>query len=129
MCGIESINKDLFAFCLQEMMRDQGILQGKIIRPMRIVNPEQDEYCGLVQVREEDDPSMVTYPYGITSLADKRDFLQKGDIVKFNVAIVKSSGSHRAVNIAALRKYVRARVDSVKGQVQYYIVSDIFFVS
>ncbi|XP_071115411.1 cold shock domain-containing protein E1-like isoform X1 [Haliotis cracherodii] len=108
----------------EEMMRDQGILQGKIIRPMRIVNPEQDEYCGLVQVREEDDPSMVTYPYGITSLADKRDFLQKGDIVKFNVAIVKSSGSHRAVNIAALRKYVRARVDSVKGQfgfIQYEV--------
>lgn len=35
------------------MLWDRGILQGKIIRPMRIVDPEQDEYCGLVQVGDE----------------------------------------------------------------------------
>ena len=65
----------------------------------------------------EDDPNAETYCYGITSLADKRDFLQTGDIVKFNVAMVKATGQKRATNIAAVRKYVRARVDSVKGQV------------
>lgn len=35
---------------VQELVDDIGILQGKIVRPMRIVNPEQEEYCGLIQV-------------------------------------------------------------------------------
>ena len=64
-----------------------------------------------------DDPQNETYPYGITSLADKRDFLQRGDIVKFQVAVVKSTGQLRATKIAAIRKFQRARVDLVKGQV------------
>lgn len=59
------------------------------------------------------------YPYGITSLADKRDFLQKGDVVKFQIATVKSTGKKRAVCVAAMRSYVRAKVDSVKGLVSY----------
>ena len=64
----------------------------------------------------------LSYPYGITSLADKRDFLQKGDIVKFQVAVIKSSGKKRATNIAAKRKYVRAKVDLVKGQVSVAVL-------
>ena len=59
------------------------------------------------------------YPYGITSLADKRDFLQKGDIVNFQVTKVKGNGVLRATNLAAQRKYIRAKVDSVKGQVHF----------
>jgi cold shock CspA family protein len=93
-----------------------GLLDGKVIRCMRIINPEQDEYPGLVQLGLDDDPDMETYTYGITSLADKRDFLQKGDIVKFQVAVVKSTGQMRATKIAAVRKFQRAKVDSVKGQ-------------
>lgn len=93
-----------------------GVLDGKIIRCMRIVNPEQDEYPGLVQIGDDDDPHKETYPYGITSLADKRDFLQKGDVVKFQVSVVKTSGQLRATRIAAVRKCQRAKVDSVKGQ-------------
>ena len=92
-----------------------GLVDGKVIRCMRIINPDQDEYPGQVQVGFED--ASETYPYGITSLADKRDFLQKGDIVKFQVALVKASGKKRATNVAAVRKFVKARVDSVKGQV------------
>ena len=86
---------------------------------MRIINPDQDEYPGLVQVGVEDSqsPPPESYPYGITSLADKRDFLQKGDIVKFQIALVKGTNKKRATNVAAVRKYVKARVDSVKGQV------------
>jgi hypothetical protein len=34
----------------KELVDDIGILQGKIVRPMRIVNPEQEEYCGLIQI-------------------------------------------------------------------------------
>ena len=64
-----------------------------------------------------DDQRGDIYQYGITSLADKRDFLQKGDIVKFQVAKVKSTNKKRAMCIAAVRKYIRATVDSVKGQV------------
>ena len=94
----------------------KGHFDGKIIRCMRIVNPEQDEYPGLVQVGVEDEPGAITYEYGITSLADKRDFLQKGDIVKFQVSVVKGTGKKRAVNVAAMRKYIRAKVDSIKGQ-------------
>ena len=61
----------------------------------------------------------MTYTYGITSLADKHDFLQQGDIVKFQIATVRSTGQKRATRIAAVRKYIRANVDSVKGQVKY----------
>ncbi|KAK2146556.1 hypothetical protein LSH36_600g01076 [Paralvinella palmiformis] len=95
-----------------------GVLDGKIIRCMRIINPDQDEYPGLVQVGKEEDEDISTkqvYPYGITSLSDKKDFLQKGDIVKFQIAVMKDSGKTRATNIAAVRKYIHAKVDSIKG--------------
>ncbi|XP_014783652.1 cold shock domain-containing protein E1 [Octopus bimaculoides] len=98
----------------EEIIWEKGTLQGKIIRPLRIVNPEQDEYSGLVQVGLDEDEEEV-YQYGITSLADKRDFLQKGDVVKFQIASVKATGKKRAVCVAAMRSYVRAKVDSVKG--------------
>lgn len=102
----------------EEIVREKGIIQGRIIRPMRIVNPEQEEYSGLVQATDEEGKDLPDkpYPYGITSLADKRDFLQKDDVVKFQVAKTKDDDTLRAVNIAALRKFIRAKVDSVKGQ-------------
>ncbi|XP_059172190.1 cold shock domain-containing protein E1-like [Physella acuta] len=100
-----------------ETVREKGTLQGRIIRPMRIVNTEQEEYCGLVQAMDDDGNDIdEPYPYGITSLADKRDFLQKDDVVRFQVARTKKDGSLRAINIGALRKFIRAKVDSVKGQ-------------
>ncbi|KAK7108802.1 cold shock domain-containing protein E1-like [Littorina saxatilis] len=102
----------------EEILYTKGTVQGRIIRPMRIVDPEQDEYCGLVQagIELEEGETPETYPYGITSLADKRDFLQKGDIVNFQVTKVKGTGVLRATALAAQRKYIRAKVDSVKGQ-------------
>lgn len=92
------------------------VLDGIIIRCMRIVDPGQEEYPGIVQEGSEESSEMISYTYGITSLADKRDFLQKGDLVKFSVATIKSTGETRATDIAALRKVIRSRVDSVKGQ-------------
>lgn len=71
-----------------------------------------------VFLSEESDAK--TYPYGITSLTDKRDFLQKGDIVKFQIAMARN-GEDRAVNIAAVRKYIRARVESVKDKVGFTV--------
>lgn len=93
-----------------------GSLDGKIVRCMRIINPDQDDYPGIVQVGVEEEGPVETYPYGITSLADKKDFLQKGDIVKFNLCVTRNGNKKRATNIAAVRKYVRAKVDSIKGQ-------------
>lgn len=103
---------------VEEIVRDKGTIQGRIIRPMRIVNTDQEEYSGLVQPTDEEgkDLSDAPYPYGITSLADKRDFLQKDDVVKFQVAKSKKDETLRAVNIGALRKFIRAKVDSIKGQ-------------
>ena len=59
----------------------------------------------------------AVYPYGITSLVDGRDFLQKGDVVKFQLATVNATGKKRATNMAAVRKIVKSTVESVKGQV------------
>jgi len=92
------------------------VLDGIIMRCMRIVDPGQEEYPGIVQEGTEEDSEATSYTYGITSLADKRDFLQKGDLVKFSVATIKATGETRATDIAALRKVIRSRVDSVKGQ-------------
>lgn len=92
------------------------IFDGRIVRCMRIINPDQDEYPGLVQIGTEENPNASTFPYGITSLADKRDFLQKGDLVKFQVSKVNTTGEKRATKIAAVRKILRSKVDSVKGQ-------------
>ncbi|XP_077993064.1 cold shock domain-containing protein E1-like isoform X2 [Glandiceps talaboti] len=90
--------------------------QGKIIRPLRNIDPTQSEYEGLVQQMEGDTNEGAIYPYGITGLADKKDFLQKGDVVRFQIGISKRNGIERACNISAIRKYVRAYVDSIKGQ-------------
>lgn len=65
-----------------------------------------------------EDPNAETYTYGITSLVDKKDFLQKGDNVKFQIAITKSSGKRRATNIEVVRNIIEATVDLVKGQVR-----------
>ncbi|CAG2185296.1 Cold shock domain-containing protein E1 [Mytilus edulis] len=87
----------------EEILRDKGQQQGKVLRPMRIVNPDQEEYCGLVQPFnvEVEDTEPEVYPYGITSLADKGISYRKGIL---------------AVNISAIRKFIRSKVDSVKGQ-------------
>ena len=32
----------------------EDYLNGKVVRPLRSVNPDQDEYCGLIQTKSED---------------------------------------------------------------------------
>lgn len=94
---------------------EPAILDGVIVRSMRIVNPEQEEYPGLVQATSDGDDTI--YEYGITSLADKRDFLQKGDSVKFQVAVVTATGQRRATHLAAKRKFQKSKVESLKANV------------
>nr|CAD7393916.1 unnamed protein product [Timema cristinae] len=95
---------------------DGEILEGTVVRPLRSVNPDQTQYAGLVQVIPEKgdfillDEKGAEYEFGIMGLVSKRELLQAGDPVTFQV---DSSG--RASNIVAVRKKRRAIVDAVKG--------------
>lgn len=87
------------------------ILEGTVVRSLRSVNPDQTQYAGLVQVNTaEGEEKGAEYEFGITGLANKRELLQAGDPVTFQV-----DTDNRATNIMAVRKKRRATVDAVKG--------------
>ncbi|XP_071788144.1 cold shock domain-containing protein E1-like [Asterias amurensis] len=92
-----------------------GILQGKVIRPLRNIDPQQAEYNGLIQVVNEDNSDGAVYPYCIISLTDSHDFLQKGDPVQLQLCIANISGKEWACNVVAIRKILRTHVDSIKN--------------
>lgn len=88
------------------------VLDGTVARPLRSVNPDQNEYAGLIKVKTENpDEKTQEYEFGIMGLVNKRELLQVGDAVQFQV---DSTG--RAANIVAVRKKLRATVDAIKGQ-------------
>lgn len=58
---------------------------GSVLRPLRCINPEQVEYSGLVQVKNEHGDTLSTHEFGITSLKNHRDLLQKDDVVTFKI--------------------------------------------
>lgn len=89
---------------------EEEVLEGTVLRPLRSVNPDQTQYAGLVQVDSETEEEKNEYEFGITGLANKRELLQVGDPVTFQV---DSDG--RAANIVAVRKKRSATVDAVKG--------------
>ncbi|KAG7168163.1 Cold shock domain-containing protein E1-like [Homarus americanus] len=86
------------------------IFEGTVLRSMRSINPDQQEYCGLVCVGNESD-GLPQYEFGITGIVNKRELLQPGDQVTFQL-----DESRRAVVIRAIRKKLIATVDAVKGQ-------------
>lgn len=93
------------------------ILDGVVVRPLRSVNPDQQEYSGLIKVgivasngAIEEAGDNKEYEFGIMGLTNKRELLQVGDPVQLQV---DSSG--RAANIVAVRKKRRATVDAYKG--------------
>lgn len=92
------------------------ILDGQVCRPLRSVNPDQTEYSGLIRVKndvedqQQSQQPIVEYEFGIMGLVNKRELLQVGDHVQFQV---DSTG--RAANIVAVRKKLRAQVDAIKG--------------
>jgi len=90
----------------------EEIMTGKVERPLKSVNPEQEAYCGIVRATpsEETEEPGPTYDFGITGLVNKRELLQAGDPVQFQV-----DSNNRAVNISAVRKKKKATVDSIKG--------------
>ena len=79
---------------------------------MRCVNPDQDEYHGIVEITTlEGEPngwlSGESFPFGVTSLVDKRDYLQAGDAVKFQVTSlckVKNKKTKQAKNKVKYKK-------------------------
>ncbi|XP_038076264.1 cold shock domain-containing protein E1-like [Patiria miniata] len=92
-----------------------GVLQGKVIRPLRNIDPQQAEYNGLIQVINEDESEGAVYPYCIVSLSDKHDFLQRGDPVQFQLCSSVDNGKEWACNVVAIRKILRTHVDCIKG--------------
>lgn len=89
------------------------VIDGTVARPLRSVNPDQNEYSGLIKVKQDqievDKPQ--EYEFGIMGLINKRELLQVGDAVQFQV-----DATGRAANIIAVRKKLRATVDAIKGQ-------------
>lgn len=85
------------------------LLTGKVVRPLRSVNPDQEEYCGLIQlckgegdgdgkwkhdlqsvrgINTKNFMSAATpprYEFGIASLSNKKELLQVDDPVTFQV--------------------------------------------
>ena len=62
-----------------------GSFNGVVIRPLRCINPDQEEYSGLIQLKDENGENVSQHKFGITSLTNKRDLLQKDDCVVFKV--------------------------------------------
>jgi cold shock CspA family protein len=115
---------------------------GVIVRPMRIIDPEQDEYEGLVELVDNSmqrtssmgsnciDEAMeqvslngnggctqkLQYKFGITSMMHKKDPLQEGDKVIFQLSICALSGQKRACNVQCKRTFNTGKVESIKGQ-------------
>ncbi|XP_059352111.1 cold shock domain-containing protein E1-like isoform X3 [Daphnia carinata] len=94
---------------------DEEIKDGIIVRPLRNVNPDQAQYAGLVKLGSDTDAEEVSYEFGITSLANKKDFLQRGDQVQFQIERTEE-GKERATRIRVVRKKLRSTVDAIKGQ-------------
>ncbi|XP_056628665.1 cold shock domain-containing protein E1 isoform X4 [Triplophysa dalaica] len=89
------------------------VFLGKVIRPLRSVDPSQTEYQGLIEITEDDSSKGPSYPFGIVGMGNKGDCLQKGEMVKFQECTVPQTGQKMACNIMPQR---RALVECVKDQ-------------
>uniref|UniRef100_A0A3Q2FCE4 Cold shock domain-containing protein E1 n=2 Tax=Cyprinodon variegatus TaxID=28743 RepID=A0A3Q2FCE4_CYPVA len=90
-----------------------SVFAGKIIRPIRSVDPSQTEYQGLIEVTEEGGEKGQNFAFGIMGMTNKADCLQKGEHVKFQVCTVSQTGQKMACNVIPQR---RAPVECVKDQ-------------
>ncbi|KAI5729340.1 hypothetical protein M8J76_001535 [Diaphorina citri] len=88
---------------------DAPVYEGIVMRPLRSVNPDQAQYSGLVKEGTPDDEGKE-YEFGILSLVHKRDLLQIGDPVQFQV-----DSNNRAANLVAVRQKFKSTVNAIKG--------------
>lgn len=107
-----------------------GIFNGVVVRPLRCINPDQEEYSGLIQLKDDNGENSTQHKFGITSLTNKRDLLQKDDCVVFKIDetsravevscsaqdFSKTAYSRKSFQVTAVRQKKRAVVDSIKGQ-------------
>ncbi|XP_043103927.1 cold shock domain-containing protein E1 isoform X3 [Puntigrus tetrazona] len=89
------------------------VFLGRVVRPLRSVDPSQTDYQGLIEITEEGANKGQNYPFGIVGMANKGDCLQKGEMVKFQSCTVTQTGQKMACNIVPQR---RALVECVKDQ-------------
>ncbi|XP_078144507.1 cold shock domain-containing protein E1 isoform X3 [Centroberyx gerrardi] len=89
------------------------VMLGKVVRPLRSVDPSQTEYQGLIEITEEVGTKGQSYPFGIMGMANKADCLQKGELVKFQLCTVAQTGQKMACIVVPQR---RALVECVKDQ-------------
>uniref|UniRef100_A0A673BB60 Cold shock domain-containing protein E1 n=1 Tax=Sphaeramia orbicularis TaxID=375764 RepID=A0A673BB60_9TELE len=90
------------------------VMVGKVVRPLRSVDPSQTEYQGLIEITDEGWGNKgQSYPFGIMGMANKSDCLQKGEVVKFQVCTISQTGQKMACNVVPQR---RAMVECVKDQ-------------
>ncbi|XP_014663991.1 PREDICTED: cold shock domain-containing protein E1-like isoform X2 [Priapulus caudatus] len=101
---------------IQKAEVEEKEYEGKVIRPLRSSNPEQDEYAGVVQVNAEGEEVGQTYQFTVISLLNKQEFLQKGDPVTFKLTKSMNNGPQYAAGLEAKHKIVQSRVESIKGQ-------------
>ncbi|EHB03945.1 Cold shock domain-containing protein E1 [Heterocephalus glaber] len=92
---------------------DPTIYSGKVICPLRSVDPTQSEYQGMIEIVEKGDIKGEVYTFGIVGMANKRDCLQKGEGVKFQLGVLGQNAQTMAYNITPLH---RATVECVKDQ-------------
>jgi len=92
---------------------------GKVLKPLKSVNPTQSSYQGLIEYRENassGEMTTKTISYSPLSLEDRRDFIQIGDQVTFQVCREQSNNTERAVNVKVNRETQTAQIDSIKGE-------------
>jgi len=91
------------------------LLTGKVVRPLRSVNPDQEEYCGLIQLCKgegDGDATPPRYEFGIASLSNKKELLQVDDPVTFQVS---AKEPNFAVGVRSTRARQRSFVEAMKG--------------
>ena len=98
-----------------EVANPEEVLHGRVVRPLRAVNPDQDEYCGLVQARDDEGrpAAGAEFRFAIVSLRNKKELLQVGDPVQFQLSRREPDF---AVNIRSTKEKQRAFVEAMKGQ-------------
>lgn len=121
----EKVNKVSSSTLKDEIL--PKVYDGKVIRPMRTVDPEQEEYEGLVQVLSKtrlddvnDEKVSKTnsdiYRFGITSVLEKKEALTTGNKVTFQLCIDRVTHKKRVVNMSCKRNLLKGKVESIKGQ-------------
>jgi len=106
--GVKPLNKG----SIPKIPCKDDLLNGKVIRPLRSVNPDQADYCGLIVAKSDDGTIVGEYEFGIASLLNKKELLQEGDPVNFQV----SQNENFALNVKSNKQKLRSHVEAVKGQ-------------